>query len=83
MDLDQPKHATQANPDRRFSPPVDFLIQESLLYPSIPLKGNVSAVISLRGLPRLIWIDTLRRVHNVSFLVERLKQFIVLLFLYI
>ena len=27
--------------------------------------------ISLRGLNMLIWVDTLRRVHNVGFLVER------------
>ena len=29
-------------------------------------------LVSLRGLCRLIWDDTLRRVHNVGFLVERL-----------
>ena len=29
--------------------------------------------ISLRGMLRLIWVDTLRRVHNVGFLVGRLK----------
>ena len=33
--------------------------------------------ISLRGLRKLIWFDTLRRVHNVGFLVERLKCFVV------
>ena len=32
VDLHQPKHATQANPDWHFSPPVDFLFQESILY---------------------------------------------------
>ena len=33
----------------------------------------MSARISLRGLRRLIWVDTLRSVHNGGFLVERLK----------
>ena len=61
IDPDQPKHAEQANPDRHFSHPVDFLFQESLLYTSIHLRRNVSARISLRRLRRLIWIDTLRR----------------------
>ena len=65
-------HAAQAYPDKHFSPPVDFLFQESLLYTSVPLRRNVSARISLRGVRRLIWVDTLRRAHNVGFLVERL-----------
>ena len=43
---DQPKHAAQANPDRHFSTPVNFLFQESLLYNSIPLRRNES---QLRG----------------------------------
>ena len=68
---DQLKHAAQANPDRHFSPPVDFLFQESLLYTSIPLRRYVSARISLRGLRTLIWFDTLRRGHNVGFLAGR------------
>ena len=50
--------------DRHFSPPVDFLFKVTLLY---PIRRNVSARISLRGLRRLIWVDTLRRVHNVGF----------------
>ena len=50
IDPDQPKHAEQANPDGQFSPPVDFLFQESLLYISTSLKRNVSARISLRRL---------------------------------
>ena len=33
---DQPKHAAQAYPDKHFSPHVDLLFQESLLYTSIP-----------------------------------------------
>ena len=33
-----------------------------------PLRRNVSARISLRGLRRLIWVDTLRRGHYVGFL---------------
>ena len=41
-------------PDKLFSPPVDFLFQESLLYTSIPLRRNVSARISLRWLIRSI-----------------------------
>ena len=36
IDPDQSKHATKAYPDRHFSPPVDFLFRESLLYTSIP-----------------------------------------------
>ena len=51
---------------------LDFLFQESLLFTSIALRRNVSVRISLRGLRRLIWIDALRRVNNVGFLVERL-----------
>ena len=43
IDPDQPKHAAQANPDRLFSPPVDFLFQKSLLSKSFPLRRNVSA----------------------------------------
>ena len=63
IDPDPPKHAEhakQANPDRHFLP-LFFLFQESLLYTYIPLRWNVSARISLRGLRRLIWVDTLRR----------------------
>ena len=48
------------------------LFQESLLYTYIPLRQNVSVRISLRGLRRLIWVDTVRRAHNVGFLEERL-----------
>ena len=70
---DQPKHAVQAFPKRHYSPPVDFLFQELLIYTSIPLRQNVSNWISLRGLRRLILIDTLRRGHNVGFLAGRLK----------
>ena len=33
---------------------------------------KVSVRVSLRGMLRLIRVDTLRRVHNVDFLVERL-----------
>ena len=40
---------------RKESNIVDFLFQESLFYTSIPLKRNVSARISLRGLRSLIW----------------------------
>ena len=36
IDLDQSKHAPQAYPDRHFSPSVDFLFQESLLYTLFP-----------------------------------------------
>ena len=36
MDQDKPKHAAQAYPDRNFSPPVDVLLHESLLYASNP-----------------------------------------------
>ena len=34
IDPDQPKHTAQANPDRHYSPPVDFLFRESLHYTS-------------------------------------------------
>ena len=37
-----------------------------------PQEVKMSARISLRGMLRLIRIDTLRRVHNVGFLVIRL-----------
>ena len=72
IDSYQPKYSAQANPGRHFSPPVDFLFHDSLLYPSIHLRRNVSTWNSLHGLRRLIWVDTLRKVHNVGFLVERL-----------
>ena len=49
---------------------VDFLFQESWLSTSIPMRRSVSAQISLRGLRRLIWVDTLR-VHNAGYLVQR------------
>ena len=61
IDADQPKHAAQANPGGHFSPPVDFLFRESLLFTFIHLRRNVS-----------VRIDALRRVHNVGFLVKRL-----------
>ena len=54
IDPDQPKHAAQAYSDIYFSPPVDFLFQESLLFISIPLRWNISTRISLRGLCRYI-----------------------------
>ena len=65
--------AARDNPDRHFSPPVDFLFQESLVYTSIFMRRNVSARISLRGLRSLILFDALRRGHNVGFLARRLK----------
>ena len=68
IDPDQPKHAAQVNMDRHFA----FLFQESLLFTSISLSRDVSARISLGGLHSLIWVDTLRKGHNVGFLVERL-----------
>ena len=47
MDSDQPKYSAKAD---TFSHPVEFLFQESLLNTSIPLRRNVSARISQRGL---------------------------------
>ena len=35
----------------------------------------MSARVSLRGMLKLIRVDTLRRVHNVGFLAERLIVF--------
>ena len=49
-----------------------FCFRNHYSIPLSPLKRNVSARISLRGLHRLIWLDALRRDHNVGFLVERL-----------
>ena len=43
--------------DRQFSTPVHFLFQKALLYSSIPLRLNVVARISMRGLRKLIWVD--------------------------
>ena len=54
IDTDHPKPAAEDNPDRLFSPPVEFLLQESLLYTSISMIRNVSAQISLRGLRSMI-----------------------------
>ena len=72
IDPDQSKHNAQVTPDRHFSPPLDFRLQESILHTSILLKRNVSTRNSLCGLHRLIWVDTLYRVDNVGFLMERL-----------
>ena len=71
IDLDQPKHAAQAYSNIHCLPPVDFLLQELLLYTYLRLIQNVSARISLRGLRRLIW-----SIHNegsimLVFIVER------------
>ena len=65
------------------SPPVDFLFQESLLYTSIPLRRNVSARISLRGLRWLIWVDTLRRVNNVFYFILCILAFLLTFRLFI
>ena len=70
------EHAAQAYSERQFSAPVDFLSQESLL-----LRRNMSARISLRGLRRLIWVDTLRRSHNVGFLAERLNYLFMMIYI--
>ena len=72
IDPYQLKHAAQASPDRHFSPPVDFLFRNHYSIPLILLRWNVSARISLRGQRKLICSDTLRRVNNVGFLLERL-----------
>ena len=76
IDPDHHKQAAQGYPTRHFSPHVDFQFQESLLYTSIPLKRNVSDLISLCGLRRLIWVDTLRNGHNVDFLSGSLTSVI-------
>ena len=81
IDPDQPKHAAKANLGRRFSSPVYFLFYETLIYTSIPLRRNVSTRISLCGIRRVIWIDTLRSVHNVRFLLERLISIYVFAFI--
>ena len=76
---DQPKHAAQANPDRHFSPYVEFSVSEIItLYLSSP-RRNMSAHISLRGLRRQIWVDTLRIVHDAGFLMERLNVYVLVL----
>ena len=62
ISLSMPRSLTRIDTFR-----VDFLFQESLLYTSIPLRLNVSALISLRGLRRLIWVDTLRKAIMVFF----------------
>ena len=64
----QPKHNVHTRPDRHFSPPVDFLLQESILLTFIPPETECID----RRLCRLLWVDTLRIVHNVGFLMERL-----------
>ena len=63
--------AVQANPDGHFSPTVDFLFQEELLlYTSISLRRSGRPGLACR----LICVDSIRRVRNVGFLVERLKS---------
>ena len=44
-----------------------FCFRNNYSIPLSPLRRNVSARISLRGLRRLIWVDTLCRGHNVDF----------------
>ena len=68
INLSMPRRLTKTD---TFLPHLIFMIQESLLYTSIPLRRNVSVRISLHGLCRLIWVNTLRRVHNIGFLVEK------------
>ena len=51
-----------------------FPFQEALLLTFIPLRWNLSARISLRGLRSLICFDILRGVHNVGFLTELLMS---------
>ena len=67
ISLSMPRRLSQV--DTYFSPPVDFLFQESLLYTFIHLRRNVSARISVR---RLILVDILCISHNVGFLAGRL-----------
>ena len=43
IDPDQPKDAARAYTDIHFSPPLDFLLQESFVYTSIHLRRNMSA----------------------------------------
>ena len=38
-----------------------------------PQEAKSACRVSLRDMLRLIWIDTLRRVHNVGFLADRLN----------
>ena len=44
-----------------------------------PPETECVGIISLPGMRRLIWVDTLRRVHNVDFLMERLIWCLILL----
>ena len=69
---DPPAQSAHAYPNSQVSPTVYFLFQESLLYTSIPLRRDVSARISQRGLRWLIWVDILRSDHNAGFLACRL-----------
>ena len=69
ISLSVPRRLTRTD---TFSPPVHFLFQETFVYTSISQRRNVSARISLRGMRKLIWVDTLRRYHNVGFLAGRL-----------
>ena len=48
-------------------------IQQLFLKKKIHRRRKVSVRINLRGMLRLILVDTLRRVHNVGFLVGRLN----------
>ena len=89
VDPNPPKHAEETNPDRLFSPSVDILFQESLLYTSISLRRNVLARISLRGQRRLIWsihyADAIMLVFsrdgsfiNVKFLINPFTDTVIL-----
>ncbi|MES9879999.1 MAG: hypothetical protein ABW185_03875, partial [Sedimenticola sp.] len=61
-----------ANPGRHFPPLGDILLQETLLYTYITHRREMSGGIRLRGLHKVIRLDTLRRCHIVGFLATRL-----------
>ena len=54
-----------------------FRFRNHYSIPLSPPRRNVLARINMCELRWLIWLDTLRRVHNVSFLVERLTIYYV------
>ena len=72
LDPDQYTQSAQANPGR-YTPSLGLGYIVMITEMDIPQEAkSVSVRVSLRGILRLIRIDTLRRVHNLGFLVIRL-----------
>ena len=61
--------SAKADPGRHIPSQGDICIEFWFLKQKIHSRWTVSVRVSLRGMLRLIWVTTLRRVHSVGFLV--------------